>query len=92
MGIEGDFRIMARRECENPPCVRVCHTDSLEMKPEGRVVFHKEKCTNCGKCEKACLICAIPKGSEGMPIKCITVEAVRPSVPQGVLKPEEIEA
>ena len=35
------------------------------------MVFHKEQCTGCGKCQEACLIGAIALGKEGKPIKCM---------------------
>ena len=91
-GIEGDFRIVVCRGCENPPCVRACPAGALERKPDGGVVFHKDLCSACGKCEKACLIGAISLGKEGKPIKCRHCGACVAFCPHGVLTLEEVPA
>lgn len=91
-GIEGDFVVVVCRGCENPPCVRACPTGALERKDDGRVVFHKELCTGCGKCEEACLIGAITLGKEGKAIKCKHCGACVAFCPHGVLELEEVTA
>jgi Fe-S-cluster-containing dehydrogenase component len=89
-GIEGDFVIVVCRGCENPPCVRACPTGALEARPDGNVVFHKDLCTACGKCEEACLIGAISLGKEGKPVKCMHCGACVAFCPHGVLELEEV--
>jgi len=89
-GIEGDFRIVVCRACQDPPCVRACPTGALEKKPDGKVVFHKDLCNACGKCQEACLIGAISSGKEGLPIKCIHCGACAKFCPHGVLEMEEV--
>jgi Fe-S-cluster-containing dehydrogenase component len=91
-GIEGDFVVVVCRGCENPPCVRACPSGALERKEDGRVVFHKELCTGCGKCEEACMIGAISLGKEGKAIKCKHCGACVAFCPHGVLELEEVPA
>ena len=68
-GIEGDFRVVVCRGCNDPPCVRACPAGALERKPDGNVVFHQDLCTDCGKCQEACLVGAMTLGKERKPIK-----------------------
>ncbi len=68
-GIEGDYRVVVCRACRDPPCARACPTGALEKKADGRVVFHKDLCQGCGKCQEACLVGAITLGKEKLPIK-----------------------
>jgi len=89
-GIEGDFRVVVCRGCNDPPCVRACPAGALERKPDGSVVFHKDICTGCGKCQDACLIGAITLGKEGKPIKCMHCGACVAFCPHGVLTLEEV--
>lgn len=91
-GIEGDFRVVVCRGCEDPACVRACPTGALEKKPDGRVAFHKELCQGCGNCEKACLIGAITLGKEKLPIKCIHCGACVDFCPHGVLEMGDVPA
>ncbi len=91
-GIEGDFIVVVCRGCENPPCVRACPAGALERKPDGSVVFHKDLCTACGKCDEACLVGAISLGKEGKPIKCMHCGACVAFCPHGVLELEEVPA
>jgi Fe-S-cluster-containing dehydrogenase component len=89
-GIEGDFRVVVCRGCQDPPCVRACPSGALIKRPDGGVTFKKELCTGCGKCEKACLIGAISPGKEGKPIKCMHCGACVAFCPHGVLEMEEV--
>ena len=91
-GIEGDFRVVVCRGCEDPPCARACPSGALERRSDGSVVFHKDLCTSCGECEKACLVGAISLGKEGKPIKCIHCGACVAFCPHEVLKLEEVSA
>ena len=91
-GIEGDYRVIACRACRDPPCARACPTGALEKRPNGSVVFHKDLCTSCGECEKACLVGAISPGKENKPIKCIHCGACVDFCPHDVLTMEEIPA
>lgn len=91
-GIEGDFVVVVCRGCEDAPCARACPTGALEIKPDGRVVFHEDLCTSCGKCEEACLIGAVTLGKEKKPIKCIHCGACAAFCPHGVLELEEVES
>jgi len=89
-GIEGDFRVIVCRGCQDAPCSRACPTGALEQKPDGSVVFHEELCTSCGKCEQACLIGAITLNKDGKPIKCKHCGACVAFCPHGVLELEEV--
>jgi len=89
-GLEGDFMVVVCRGCHDPPCVRACPTGALERKPDGNVVFHKDLCTGCGKCEDACLIGAISLDKDSKPIKCIHCGSCVAFCPHDVLKLEEV--
>jgi Fe-S-cluster-containing dehydrogenase component len=91
-GIEGDFRVVVCRGCEDPPCVRACPAGALERREDGSVVLHEELCTGCAKCQEACLIGAISLGKEGRPIKCMHCGACVDFCPHDVLKLEEAPA
>jgi|GEM_PF-160148 len=91
-GIEGDFRVVVCRGCENPPCVRACPAGALERRPDGSVRLNKDLCTKCGKCSDACLIGAISMGKEGTPIKCQHCGGCVAFCPHGVLELEEVAA
>ena len=90
--IEENFRIMMCRNCQDPPYARACPEGALEKRPEGGVIFHRDLCTGCGKCQKACLIGAISMGKENKPIKCIHCGACVDFCPHGVLELEEVPA
>jgi Fe-S-cluster-containing dehydrogenase component len=89
-GIEGDFRIIVCRGCQDAPCARACPAGALEQKPDGSIVFHEELCISCGKCEEACLIGAITLNKDKKPIKCKHCGACVAFCPHGVLELEEV--
>jgi Fe-S-cluster-containing dehydrogenase component len=91
-GIEGDFRVIVCHGCNDPPCAKACPTGALEKRADSSVVFHKELCTSCGDCEKACLVGAISMGKEKKPIKCIHCGSCIAFCPHGVLELEEVTA
>jgi Fe-S-cluster-containing hydrogenase component 2 len=91
-GIEGDFRVVVCRGCNDAPCARACQVGALERKPDGNVVFHKDLCNACGKCQEACLVGAITLDKESRPIKCRHCGACVAFCPHGVLKMEEVAA
>jgi len=91
-GLEGDFMVVVCRGCQDPPCVRACPEGALEQKPDGSIVFHKDLCSGCGKCEESCLIGAISLGKDRTPIKCIHCGACAAFCPHEVLKLEEVPA
>lgn len=91
-GIEGDFRVVVCRACQDPPCAKACPTGAMEKRPNGSVVFHKDRCIGCGSCEKACLVGAATLNKDKRPIKCIHCGACVDFCPHGVLQLEEIPA
>ncbi|SEF71893.1 Fe-S-cluster-containing dehydrogenase component [Caloramator fervidus] len=69
-GLSGEFVITICVACEEPACMEACKFGALTKRNGGGVVFHKEKCTKCGACAKACSISAIRMDNEGYPIIC----------------------
>jgi Fe-S-cluster-containing dehydrogenase component len=57
--------------CGNPPCVAQCPTGSLQQRPDGIVVYDKQKCIGCRMCSWQCPY-SIPRysGTDGTIEKC----------------------
>lgn len=69
-GLSSEFIINICRACNEPACMEACPVEALTKRNGGGVVFHKDKCTNCGACLKNCSISAIRMDSENYPIIC----------------------
>lgn len=69
-GMSGEFLITTCQACEEPGCAEACQFEALTPRNGGGVVFHKDKCTRCGKCADNCPIGAIRKDEEEFPIIC----------------------
>ena len=60
------------RQCDNPPCVKNCPTDSLTRDSvSGILLLNEEKCIGCRLCVEACPIGAIYVHSDkNIPVYC----------------------
>jgi Fe-S-cluster-containing dehydrogenase component len=48
------YRPRACVQCADAPCLTVCPTDALVVRPDGIVEVDDDACIGCGKCESAC--------------------------------------
>lgn len=48
------FRPVNCMHCDNPACLEVCPTSSIEKRDDGIVVQHSETCIGCQSCIAAC--------------------------------------
>ena len=58
-GFERGFVVIACRACPNPPCSKVCPTDSLSLRKGGGVFLLGSKCIGCELCMDACPVKAV---------------------------------
>jgi Fe-S-cluster-containing dehydrogenase component len=91
-GMERGFIVVVCRACDDPPCAKVCPTDTLLPRKEGGVRLDMAKCIGCGHCVKACLIGAIYWDDEiNKPMICIHCGSCARYCPHGVRKTEDNE-
>ena len=48
------FQVTRCNHCANPPCVRICPTQSMYQRADGIVEFDKDACIGCKACMQAC--------------------------------------
>ncbi len=59
-GISGKFVGIVCLACRDErACVDACPSSALEKRPGGGVIFKKERCIGCKKCENACIVGAV---------------------------------
>jgi Fe-S-cluster-containing dehydrogenase component/formate-dependent nitrite reductase membrane component NrfD len=49
-----DFGVMRCNHCTDAPCVKICPTKALFVRPDGIVDFDNERCIGCKSCMQAC--------------------------------------
>jgi Fe-S-cluster-containing dehydrogenase component/predicted membrane protein len=49
-----DFGVMRCNHCTDAPCVKICPTKALFVRPDGIVDFDSERCIGCKGCMQAC--------------------------------------
>lgn len=42
------------RQCDDPPCAKVCPVKAISKDKDGRVLIDESKCIGCGACVRAC--------------------------------------
>jgi Fe-S-cluster-containing hydrogenase component 2 len=59
------------RHCDNAPCAESCPTDAIELRSDGLLTFHADRCTKCGECIDACSFDVLKlSGKNGLPLVC----------------------
>ena len=48
------FSVMRCNHCEYAPCVDICPTQALYLRPDGIVDFNNDRCIGCKSCTQAC--------------------------------------
>ncbi|MBG55689.1 MAG: 4Fe-4S ferredoxin [Deltaproteobacteria bacterium] len=48
------FSVMRCNHCEYAPCVDICPTQALYLRPDGIVDFSNDRCIGCKSCTQAC--------------------------------------
>jgi Fe-S-cluster-containing dehydrogenase component/formate-dependent nitrite reductase membrane component NrfD len=48
------FSVMRCNHCTDAPCVEICPTEALNIRPDGIVDFDKDRCIGCKSCMQAC--------------------------------------
>jgi len=49
-----DFGVMRCNHCTDAPCVKICPTKALFIRPDGIVDFDNSRCIGCKSCMQAC--------------------------------------
>ncbi|WP_309492576.1 4Fe-4S dicluster domain-containing protein [Candidatus Hecatella orcuttiae] len=91
-GFERGFVVTVCRACPDPPCMKVCPTNALELRKHGGVILKPEKCIGCQNCVEACTIGAIFWNKvEAKPVICVYCGYCADFCAFGVLKAEPLE-
>ena len=48
------FSVLRCNHCEYAPCVEICPTQALYVRPDGIVDFNNNRCIGCKSCTHAC--------------------------------------
>ncbi|MEE9231304.1 MAG: 4Fe-4S dicluster domain-containing protein [Acidobacteriota bacterium] len=48
------FQINRCNQCDDPPCVDICPTAAMRLRPDGIVDFDRDRCIGCKACIAAC--------------------------------------
>lgn len=91
-GFERGFVVTVCRACPDPPCMKVCPTNALELRKLGGVILRAEKCIGCQNCVKACTIGAIFwDEASAKPVICVYCGYCADFCAFSVLKAEPLE-
>lgn len=72
-GMARGFIVVVCRGCSDPPCLKACPYDALEIKKKGGVRLDSAKCMGCGACVDACALGAVFWDAENSkPIICVS--------------------